>query len=110
MEMKRMTWMKAANRGDISPGACLGVSVGGHELALFNVDGCIYATSNICTHQFAYLTDGYMEGEYIECPLHQGRFNVTTGAAAGSPVDKSLRVFPIRVEGESVMVNTGDVG
>jgi nitrite reductase/ring-hydroxylating ferredoxin subunit len=99
-----MAWVKAC-AANLAAGECKGVHVDGVEVAIFNVGGTLHATSNICTHQRAFLSEGYLEDEFIECPLHQGRFNVVTGAAEGPPVTDPLRVFPIRLEGSDVLVD-----
>lgn len=101
-----MSWSKAC-KADIEAGACKGVVVDGENVAIFNVEGTFHATSNVCTHQFALLTDGYVDGDVIECPLHQGRFSIRTGAPEGDPVTESIKVFPIRVEGGEVFVDIG---
>jgi naphthalene 1,2-dioxygenase system ferredoxin subunit len=98
-----MTWTKAC-AATLAAGECVGLQVGGVEVAVYNVDGSFHATSNLCTHQHAYLSDGWLEGEMIECPLHQGRFNVRTGAAEGPPLPADLKVFPIRIEDGQVYV------
>ena len=67
-------------------------------LAAFNVDGRICVTSNVCTHNVATLTDGYFEGEIVECPLHGGCFNVTTGLPTQFPCVQPLQIYPVMVE------------
>ena len=67
-------------------------------LAVYNVDGEFYVTSNICTHNVAMLTDGYLDGDTVECPLHGGCFSVKTGAPTAFPCEKPLQVFPVIVE------------
>ena len=104
-----MAWVKACS-ASIAAGECKGVNVSGVAVAIFNVDGSFHATSNICTHQHALLSEGYLEGEFIECPLHQGRFNVVTGAVDCPPVTEALRVFPIRIEGNDVLVDVDATG
>jgi nitrite reductase/ring-hydroxylating ferredoxin subunit len=79
----------------------LAVKFGGYDLALYEVSGEIYATDNLCTHAQAYLTDGTLEGEIVECPLHGGRFSVRSGAGLGPPIPCDLKTYPVRVaEGE----------
>lgn len=104
-----MPWMKAC-KADIAAGDCKGLQLGGIDVAVYNVDGSFHATSNICTHQFALLSEGYLEGEFIECPLHQARFNVRTGEAEGDLAEGPVKVFPIRIENGEVFVDTGEVG
>ena len=69
-------------------------------IAAFDVGGEIYVTSNVCTHNVAMLSDGFFEGDTIECPLHGGCFNVRTGEATQFPCEVPLQTFPVIVEGE----------
>lgn len=73
-------------------------------MAVFNVGGRFYATSDICTHAYAYLSDGYIDGETVECPLHQGLFHIPTGRAMSPPVTENLRTYVTRVEDGAVYV------
>ena len=74
-------WHKVANAEDVPAGGALQVSVGNELIAVYNLDGRFYATSDVCTHRFALLTDGYIEGDTVECPLHQAVFHIPTGKA-----------------------------
>ena len=69
-------WVAVAARGDLAEGAMIGIELGEKQLALYNVDGEFYATDNLCTHAYAMLTDGFLDGDIIECPLHGGAFCV----------------------------------
>jgi nitrite reductase/ring-hydroxylating ferredoxin subunit len=73
-------------------------------LAAYNVDGEFYVTSNICTHNIAMLTDGYLEGDIVECPLHGGCFNVKTGAPTSFPCEKPLQTYAATVEDGALYV------
>ena len=105
-----MRWKKVASRAELAPGEVRRVFVAGIDIALCNLAGAIYAIDNICTHAYACLSDGYFEGEELECPLHGGRFNVKTGAACGGIVTEDLRRFAVRVDGDEVLVSVGDGG
>jgi len=77
------------------------VKFGAFELALYDVGGEVFATDNLCTHAQAFLTDGTLAGEIVECPLHGGRFSVRSGAGLGPPIPCDLKTYPARVaEGE----------
>src|SRR6266567_3020960 len=65
-------WVKAANRNDLAEGEVLGVLVAGKEIALYDLDGAVHATDDICTHAYAKLSDGWLDKGEIECPLHAG--------------------------------------
>lgn len=65
-------WITVAPRDTLEPGSVTGVKAGDFDIALYNIDGEIFATDNICTHAQAVLSDGWLEGDVIECPLHAG--------------------------------------
>jgi naphthalene 1,2-dioxygenase system ferredoxin subunit len=98
-------WVTVASGAALGDGDVLGVSVGEEQIALFNLGGEIYATSNVCTHAFALLSDGWLDGEVIECPLHAGRFEVKTGKGLGPPIPCDIKTYPVRVVGEDVQVH-----
>jgi naphthalene 1,2-dioxygenase system ferredoxin subunit len=81
------------------------VIVGGKEIALYEVEGEVFATDNLCTHGAARMSDGFLEGREIECPLHQGRFDVCTGQAICAPLTENIRIYPVRIENQRVFVN-----
>lgn len=98
------TWQVAVTVAEVKvdePAAC---SLGAHDIAIYLIDGVYYATSNICTHASALLTDGFMDGCEIECPLHNARFDVRTGKVLTSPAEVDLETFPTRIVGDKVEV------
>ncbi len=99
-----MQWVKVASLADIPEGEMLGVTVGERHVALYNLGGTIHATDNVCTHAFALLTDGWLDGEEIECPIHGGRFDVRTGKGLGPPIKCDLAVFPVRVTDQDIEI------
>lgn len=100
-----MTWKAMARAADVEPGEVKACRVDNIPLALYNLDGEFFATHDICTHAHACLSDGYLEDGKIECPLHQGVFDVRTGHAVSGPVDTGVKTFAVRVEGGDVLVN-----
>ncbi len=98
-------WVRVAAMGDVKEGACLGVRVGKTEVAIYHLPGGEYrATSNVCSHEYALLTEGWMENNCIECPLHAAQFDIRTGKAMSAPADEAIAVYPVKLEGEDVMV------
>ncbi|NYE22321.1 non-heme iron oxygenase ferredoxin subunit [Pigmentiphaga litoralis] len=97
-------WLDVAARDDIPDDDVIGVDLGGKSLALYGVEGEVYATDNICTHGHARLCDGFLEGHEIECPLHQGRFDIRSGKAMCAPLTEDVRTYPIKVEDGRVLV------
>ncbi|AHB04717.1 naphthalene 1,2-dioxygenase [Pandoraea pnomenusa 3kgm] len=100
-------WMEAASRDAIPEDDVIGVVVAGREIALYGVDGEVFATDNVCTHGNARLCDGFLDGHEIECPLHQGKFDVRTGAALCAPLTEAVKIYPIRIEADKVYVDLG---
>jgi naphthalene 1,2-dioxygenase system ferredoxin subunit len=102
-------WISVASRADLAPGGMLAVSFGGREIALYDIGGEVYATDSLCTHAFAQLTDGTLEGGIIECPLHGGRFEVRTGKGLGPPIPCDLQTYPVRVVDNEIQLLLRDV-
>jgi nitrite reductase/ring-hydroxylating ferredoxin subunit len=99
-----LTWYVAARSSDLEEGSVLGVKVREFSIALYRIDGAVYATINICTHGFALLSDGYLDGDCIECPLHQGLFHVPTGDVRSPPVTEPIMTYPAKEEADTVLV------
>ena len=98
-------WLRVATTGELAKGAMKALAVAGRDLALYHLeDGTWCASDNLCTHAAARLTEGWLEGCTIECPLHAGRFDLRTGAGQGAPIEDDLQVYPVRVEGDDVLV------
>ena len=97
-------WVRAARRGDLGEGDVLGVSLAGREIALYVIDGEVYATDDVCTHAYAKLSDGFLDRDEIECPLHAGRFDVKTGTAVAPPCTEDLKTYPVRLAGDEIQV------
>jgi len=67
MSAEKTGWVRAASRRDVTEGEVLSVEVAGHSIALYNVDGAIFATDNICTHAYARLSDGWLDRVPTPC-------------------------------------------
>ncbi|MFT3779257.1 MAG: non-heme iron oxygenase ferredoxin subunit [Ottowia sp.] len=93
-------WIDVAAEDDIFEGAAIGVDIKGHDIAVYKTEaGEVFATDNICTHGHARLCDGFLEGHEIECPFHQGRFDIRTGAPTLEPCVDAVRSYPAKCEG-----------
>jgi 3-phenylpropionate/trans-cinnamate dioxygenase ferredoxin subunit len=93
-----------ARADELAPGEVKRVEVGGRGIALFNVDGSFYATDDICTHMRARLSDGYVKGGIVECPLHFGKFDIRTGKALSAPCTVDVRTYSVERDGDQVSV------
>ncbi len=95
---------KIATSGEVAPGEVKQYTVEGRPVALCNVDGEFHAFEDICTHQFAHLTEGEFEGQEIKCPLHGAKFDVKSGNAKSLPAVKPVPKHEVKVEGGNVYV------
>lgn len=103
--MSTENWTEVAVEYDISEDQMtLGVELPDREIALYRVDGKVYATDGICSHGNARLCDGFIDGHEIECPLHQGKFDVRDGRATCSPATEDIKSYPVKIEGSRVFV------
>ncbi|MCK9917765.1 FAD-dependent oxidoreductase [Microbacteriaceae bacterium K1510] len=105
-----MAWQRAASLSSIRESAVIGVDVGGTPVALYNLGGAVYATHNVCTHALALLSEGWVEDGKIECPLHQGQFDIRTGRALCSPLTEDVRTYAVKVEGDDILVDLDQSG
>jgi nitrite reductase (NADH) small subunit len=96
-------FMKVADLSEVQPGQGKAIEAGGKSIALFNVDGTIYALDNTCLHQGGPLGDGDLIDDVVTCPWHGWTYNVRTGEKCD---DSSIRVscYPVKVDGEAIMV------
>lgn len=102
-------WIGVALRGELENGGMLAVDAGEHSIAIYDVGGEIFATDNECTHALAYLTDGTLEGDVVECPLHGGRFSVRTGEGLCAPITCGLRVYEVRLVDNEIQLKLPDL-
>lgn len=98
-------WINVAALADVPEDDVIGLVANGRDVALYKIDGEVFATDNLCTHGNARLSDGFLEDGQIECPLHQGRFCVKSGEALCAPLTENIRVYPVRIEGERILLN-----
>ena len=89
-------WTAVATLDDFAASDAIFVVAAGKEIAIYLVDGAVFATANRCTHGDARLCDGFLEGHEIECPHHQGRFDVRSGMATAAPAEVALATWPAR--------------
>jgi len=95
--MTSAAWTAVATLDAFAASDAVAVHVAGKEIAIYLVNGTVYATANRCTHGDTSLCDGFLEGHEIECPHHQGRFDVRTGNATAAPAEIALATWPARL-------------
>lgn len=77
---------------------------GGKTFAIYRVDDAVYASDGLCTHEKVHLCDGLVMEHVIECPKHNGRFDIRDGRPLGAPVCVALKTYPAKVEGGTIYI------
>ena len=104
-------WIDVMAEGDLpAEGDVVGVDVQGEEVAIYCVQGELHATADLCTHGLSRMSEGFLEGCEIECPIHQGRFDVRTGEPVCGPVTQPLARHAVRREGGRVWIQLSPAG
>ena len=104
MTQKTKSWKNLINVSDLEVGDVTPVTFGTREVAVFDAEDGIFVSLSRCTHGAANLCDGYFDGTYIECPLHQGLFDVRTGEAKAAPARVPLKMINFRVIDKVVQI------
>ncbi len=95
-------YIKVAKASEVAPGSAKTVEAAGQKIALYNVSGKIYATTNACAHRGGPLGEGDLDGTCVTCPWHGWSFDVTTGTATHQAA--SVKTFPVKVEGDDILI------
>ena len=91
-------WTDVCAVDEIEPEDVIRFDRGDRTFAVYRAeDGTPFATDGLCTHEQVHLADGLVLGDEIECPMHNGRFNIRTGAALRAPVCVALATYPARI-------------
>jgi len=96
-------FFKVATLSELAAGTCKPVEAGGKVIALFNVEGSVYALDNTCLHRGGPLGQGTLNGDVVTCPLHMWEYNVRSGEKVNSPGVK-VATYPVQVEGDEIKV------
>jgi len=89
---------------EVAPGTALKVETGELALAVFNVAGEFFVTDDMCTHGPGSLSEGYIDGDVVECNFHNGQFNIKTGAVVGPPCMVPVKTYKTLVENGRVLI------
>lgn len=99
-------WVDACAADEIDEEDVIRFDHDGQSLAIYRLeDDRFYATSGFCTHENVHLSDGLVMGRTVECPKHNGRFDVPTGRAKGAPACINLKTFPVKIEDHRIFVD-----
>ena len=102
--MTEKSWHRVAKAAEVGEGELFGAHIGDAPIALCRIDGKVYAFDDVCPHAYALLSQGFVEGNEIECPLHGARFEIATGRCVAPPADRDLQMHDVRIEGDDIYV------
>ncbi|HQU67465.1 MAG TPA: MocE family 2Fe-2S type ferredoxin [Albidovulum sp.] len=98
-------WIDACSTDEIDEEDVMRFDHDGRTFAIYHSpDGEFFATDGLCSHEKVHLAGGLVMDYMIECPKHNGQFDYRTGEAMRAPVCVNLRTYPVKVEGERVLI------
>ena len=89
---------------EVAEGSALRVEAEGLVLAVFHIEGAFYVTDDACTHGPGSLSEGYIDGDVIECNFHNGQFDIKTGEVVSPPCMIPVKTYPAKVEDGVVVI------
>jgi nitrite reductase/ring-hydroxylating ferredoxin subunit len=101
-----LVWHDVGDPADFPDGDVAAVVADGIDIAVFRCGDELFALKDKCTHGRAKLSEGFIEDDCVECPLHQGKFAIRTGEPMSEPVVKAVKSFPVRVVAGRVLIQT----
>lgn len=98
-------WIDVCDADEIEDEDVIRFDHDGRTFAVYrSLEGEVFATDGLCTHEQVHLADGLVLDDTIECPKHNGRFNYKTGAALRTPACVNLATYPARIEGGRIEI------
>lgn len=102
------SFVNVAAVGDLPDGAMTLVTAEGEDIVLVRVGTEYFAVAAICSHAFGWLDEGTLHGHEIQCPIHEGRFDVRTGQPTREPAEDPIASYTVRLDGEQILVGPLD--
>ncbi len=97
-------WVMACEASEIDEEDLIRWDHGERTFAIYNTAKGFFCTDGICTHEHQHLEDGLVIDNVVECPLHQGRFDIASGKALSAPACVDLKTYPVELRGDQVFV------
>ncbi len=103
--MSAGVWIEACEVDDIEVEDVIRFDHGDRTFAIYRTDkGDFFASDGYCTHERFHLSNGLVMGNVIECPKHNGRFDIASGQAKRAPVCVDLKTYPVKIEADKVYI------
>ena len=104
MNMTEENWLFVRETKDIEEDDIIRFDNEGKTYCIYLLEDGFYATDGMCTHEAVHLEDGLVIDGEIECPMHQGIFNIKSGKAISPPACDDLKTYSVKVEGEKLYI------
>ncbi len=101
-------WRRVGPANELDKEDVMPFDFNGREYEIYHSTDGFFASDGMCTHEQEPLADGILIGNVIECPLHQGRFDVRSGKALSAPVCVDLQTFAVQVHDGDIYIQIPD--
>ncbi len=99
-----MSYQRACAVSDVPEEGAIRVVLAGRPVCVARSRGEVYAIHDVCSHAEVALSEGEVEDGTVECWMHGSRFDLRTGKPTGLPATRPVPVYPVRVDGDDVLV------
>jgi len=103
--MTEGNWIEVAKADSIEMEDLIRFDYGDKTFCVYRIEDGYFATEGICTHEAVHLEDGLVMDDEIECPMHQGIFNIKTGEAVSPPACENLKTYPVKIENDLIYID-----
>ncbi|CNK83704.1 non-heme iron oxygenase ferredoxin subunit [Yersinia kristensenii] len=100
-----MGWVSVCKVSYVKPDFPFSAQVDDKRIGIYIIDEEYFAMEDVCPHANALLSQGFMDGETVECPLHGALFDIRTGQCLREPGERDLNTYPVRIRGDQIEVN-----
>lgn len=97
-------WITVGSAEAVTEDEPLSAKIGAQEVGIFRVEGELYAIEDVCPHAYALLSEGFVEGQTVECCLHGAIFDIPTGKCLKEPAERDVRTYQVRQQGADIQV------
>ena len=97
-------WHRVADAAEVQEDTPLSVTIDGNSIGIYRLGDDLHAMEDICPHAYALLSEGFIDGDTVECPLHEAQFHIPSGRCLREPGGRDLKSYPVKQEGGAVYV------
>jgi 3-phenylpropionate/trans-cinnamate dioxygenase ferredoxin component len=99
------TFVRVCGLSELEDGTPKRVEVDGTPISLVQTEGEVFAIYDVCSHANVSLAEGEVDDGHVECWLHGSRFDLRSGKPDALPATRPVPVYPVKIEGDDVLVS-----